>query len=84
MGARYRQDDTSATYKYRVTHCTSGHTHTVHIHGSELTIGNVYYIQFENTNHNGCYTVTQVHSGEGLHIDSVSVYADCTACIAAN
>ena len=78
------KEDTNGAYKYKITHCTTGHHHNVHIHGTELTIGNVYYFVFENSHHNGCYTVTEAHTGEGLHINSVSVYADCTACIAAN
>lgn len=78
------KEDTLTAYKYKITNCTTGHHHNVHIHGTELTIGNVYYFVYENTHHNGCYTVTETISGDGLHIDSVSLYADCTACIAAN
>ncbi len=75
---------TPTTYKYRLTKCVTGHNRIAHIVGTELTVGSVYYFNFENTNHNGCYTVTEVHTGSGQLINSVSVYADCTSCIAAN
>jgi len=76
--------DVSSAYKYKITHCSTGHHHNVHIHGTELIVGNVYYFDFANAHHNGCYTVTETISGSGLHIDSVVNYVDCAACIAAN
>ena len=81
---RTSKHPTEDAYKYRITNCATSHTHIVHIHGSELIVGSVYYFNFENTNHNGCYTVTEAHAGEGLHINSVVAYVDCAACIAAN
>ena len=72
------------TYKYRLTKCVTGSNLIAHVVGTELTVGNVYYLVFENTTHNGCYTVTEVHSGSGQQINTVNLYADCTACIAAN
>ena len=78
------KEDTTATYKYRLTKCVTEQNRIAHIIGTELTIGNVYYFEFDNATHNGCYTVTEAHSGSGQLINSVSVYADCTSCIAAN
>jgi len=78
------QGSTEFTYKYRLTKCVTGSNLIAHVVGTELTVGNVYYLVFENTTHNGCYTVTEVHSGSGQQINTVNLYADCTACIAAN
>ncbi len=72
------------TYKYRLTKCDSGQNRIAHIVGTELTVGNIYYCNFENATHNGCYTVTETHSGSGQLINSVADYVDCAACIAAN
>ena len=71
---------TEYTYQYRLTKCTTGGNLISHIVGTELTVGNVYYLVFENTTHNGCYTVTEAHNGSGQLINTVQLYADCTAC----
>tara|TARA_Y100000389_G_scaffold205089_1_gene262991 strand:- start:11170 stop:11523 length:354 start_codon:yes stop_codon:yes gene_type:complete len=69
---------------YKVQRCGHNMKKEVHLHDRTLIVGNVYYLNFENTGHSNCYTVlSEVPSGEH-HIDSETVYADCDACIADN
>jgi hypothetical protein len=69
---------------YRIQRCSDSHVSHVHIHDSQLTVGQTYYFTLEN-NHNGCYTVLDTHHSEGIHINTVSVaYSDCTECENAN
>ena len=68
------------TYKYRLTKCVTEKNKIAHIIGTELTIGSVYYFSFDNSNFDGCYTVTEAHNGSGQLINTVQLYADCTAC----
>ena len=78
------KEDTTGAYKYKARHCKLNHEIHLHIHESELTIGNVYFITFDNTHHNGCYTILSTETKDGNHVKTVNLYADCTACIAAN
>jgi len=72
------------TYKYRLTKCVTEQNRIAHIIGTELNVGNVYYFSFDNSNFDGCYTVTEAHTGSGQLVNSVVAYVDCDACIAAN
>ena len=67
-------------YKYLATRCSDSHVSHVHIHGTELIVGKTYYLTLEN-GHNNCYTITQTHHSEGIHIISTSIpYNDCASC----
>ena len=68
--------------RYLVERCDNGHTHHVHIDGSSLVVGNVYYMNFANSHHNGCYTILSEGGGAGLLLNSVDLYADCDTCLA--
>jgi hypothetical protein len=69
---------------YRVEACADQHTHNVHIHGTTLEVGQVYYLELEN-NHNACYKILSRRNSEGIHIESASIaYVDCATCTAAN
>lgn len=67
-------------YKYVATRCSDSHVSHVHIHGTELLVGKTYYLTLEN-GQNNCYTITQTHHSEGIHINSISVpYNNCSSC----
>lgn len=68
--------------KYLVKKCIDDHTHHVHIHDATLTIGAVYFMNYANDHHNGCYSVVEEVEGGGLHLESVDLYADCATCLA--
>ena len=70
--------------KYKITHCDTGQHHNIHIHDTTLVLNNVYFFYFENTHHNGCYTVTEVRNSEGLHVNTVELYVDCATCLTAH
>ena len=71
-------------YGYEVESCSDQHTHNVHTHNTELTVGSVYYLTLEN-HHDECYKILSSRNSEGIHINTVSsVYVDCATCIAAN
>lgn len=75
---------TGVWYGYNVTACSDQHTHHVHIHDTQLTVGKTYYLTLEN-NHNECYTIDSTSHAEGIHVNSASVlYDDCAECEAAN
>jgi hypothetical protein len=65
---------------YKVQHCENSREHNIHLHEGTLVIGAVYYIRFQNPNHDGCHTVVSAGNGQGLHINSVTLYSDCTDC----
>ena len=67
---------------YRIAGCSDAHEHNVHFHGT-LTVGSVYYIVLEN-GHAGCHTVPEERGSEGIHINTATLYNDCSACTAAN
>ena len=54
----------------------------MHIHDATLTIGAVYFMNYANAHHNGCYSVIEEVDGGGLHLESVDLYADCDTCLA--
>lgn len=66
--------------KYIVQHCENSKQHHVHIVGTTLTLGSVYYFNFQNSHHDGCHTVISETSGGGLNILSATLYTDCTDC----
>ena len=68
--------------RYLVERCEDGHSQYVHIDGSSLVVGNVYYLSFANSHHNGCHTVLSEGGGAGLLLQSVDLYADCDTCLA--
>ena len=67
---------------YRIAGCSDAHEHNVHYHGT-LTVGAVYYIELEN-GHTGCHTILEERNHEGIHINTATLYSDCSECIAAN
>jgi hypothetical protein len=67
---------------YRLERCSDLHQNNAHYHGT-LTIGAVYYMELEN-GHNSCYKVLEERTSEGIHINSIVLYNDCSECIAAN
>jgi len=69
---------------YKVQRCGHNMKKEVHLHDRTLVVGNVYYLNFENTGHSNCYTVLSEVSSGDHHIESETVYADCDACIVAN
>ena len=71
-------------YYYRVQRCGHSMHKEIHLHDTELIVGNVYYLEFENSGHSNCYTVLNVASSGEHHINSATLYNDCTACLAAN
>ena len=71
-------------YYYRVQRCGHSMKKEIHLHGTELVVGNVYYLQFENSGHSNCYTVLNVAASGEHHVESSTLYDDCDACIAAN
>jgi hypothetical protein len=71
-------------YYYRVQRCDHSMRKEIHLHDTELVVGNVYYLEFENSGHSNCYTVLNVSSSGEHHIESATLYNDCDACSAAN
>ncbi len=71
-------------YYYRVQRCSHSEHKEIHLHDTQLVVGNVYYLHFENSGHSNCYTVLNVSSSGEHHIDTATLYNDCTACLAAN
>ena len=69
---------------YRVQRCGHSMHKEIHLHDRTLTVGGVYYMNFENANHSNCYTVLNISSSGDHHIESETVYVDCDACTAAN
>lgn len=68
-------------YSYKVTSCTNGHHHNIHVHDHELIIGKVYHFEYANHHHSGCYTVTEEHGHEGEHAAVVSgPWDSCAQC----
>jgi len=78
------QTPSAGEYGYRVQKC--GHSQKKHFYGStQLVVGNVYYINADHDNHDGCYTVlSQDQNAHGHHFSAVTLYNDCAACQAAN
>lgn len=66
--------------QYRVRHCENSKEHNIHVHSGSLTIGAVYYINFQNPNHDGCHEVISAATGAGLHVLSTTLYTDCADC----
>jgi len=71
-------------YYYRVQRCGHSMKKEIHLHDTELIVGNVYYLDFENSGHSNCYTVLNIASSGEHHINSATLYSDCTTCIDAN
>ena len=69
---------------YKVQRCGHSMKKKVHLHNRTLVVGNVYYLNFEQSGHSNCYTVLSVVSSGEHHIESETVYVDCDTCIAAN
>ena len=65
--------------KYLVQHCENSKQHHVHL-SDTLTEGSVYYLRFQNPNHDGCHTVISTTSGGGLNVLSATLYSDCSDC----
>jgi len=72
------------TYYYKLQRCGHSQHKEIYIDDVQLTVNSVYYFNFSNTNHNGCYTVTHIKTSADQKVNSVVSYNDCTACIAAN
>ena len=69
-------------YPYKVTSCSDGHKHNIHVHDTPLIVGKVYNLQFANHHHDGCYTITAEHHHEALHAWPVSgPYDTCGECV---
>jgi len=66
--------------KYKVQHCSSSVQRNIHIHEGTLSISGVYYLRFHNSNYDGCYTVLSTIDSSGLHVNSATLYSDCTDC----
>ena len=47
-------------YYYKVQRCGHSMQKEIHLHNQQLVVGNVYYLEFENTGHSNCYTVLEV------------------------
>ena len=75
---------THTTYYYKLQKCGHSSHKEIYIVDTELTIGNIYYFNFSNTNHSGCYTVTHTRTSAEHKVNSVVSYSDCAACISAN
>ena len=72
------------TSKYKVQHCSSSVERNIHIHEGTLNIGAVYYLRFHNSNYDGCYAILSTINSSGLHVNSFTLYSDCTDCQNAN
>ena len=70
----------NGAHRYIVQHCENSKQHHVHIEGTTLTLGAVYYFRFQNSHHDGCHTVISDTQGGGLNILSAELYSDCTDC----
>ena len=75
---------TTTTYYYKIQKCGHSSKKEIYINDVELTVNSVYYFNFVNAHHNGCYTVTHTRTSGDQKINSVVAYNDCTACLAAN
>mgnify|MGYP003669751180 CR=1 FL=1 len=75
---------THTTYYYKLQKCGHSSHKEIYIVDTELTINNIYYFNFSNTNHSGCYTVTHARTSAEHKVNSVVSYSDCAACISAN
>lgn len=84
IGNITKEVHTGVVNYYKVQRCGHSMHKEIHLHDRTLTAGNVYYLNFENTNHSNCYTVLHSVSSGEHHIESETVYVDCDACIAAN
>ena len=71
-------------YYYRVQRCGHNMKKEIYLHDTQLVVGNVYYLEFENSGHSNCYTVLNVSASGQHHIESATLYDDCDACNAAN
>lgn len=74
----------TVTYYYKIQLCGHSQSKEIYIEDVELTLNNVYYFNFANNGHSGCYTVTAVRQSGEHKINSVTSYNDCAACISAN
>ena len=74
----------TTTYYYKLQKCGHSSQKEIYIEGVELTVNNIYYFDFVNGNHNGCYTVTHTRTSGDQKVNSVVAYNDCDDCIAAN
>ena len=74
----------TTTYYYKIQKCGHSSQKEIYIIDVELTLNNVYYFNFVNAHHNGCYTVSEVKTSGDQKINSVTAYNDCDACIAVN
>jgi hypothetical protein len=72
------------SFMYRVEFCADGHKHNVWSDTISLVVGNTYNLILKNSHHTGCYTVLRTTTEVGLEIESVTLYDNCTACLAAN
>tara|TARA_R110002072_G_scaffold93442_2_gene207072 strand:- start:3891 stop:4265 length:375 start_codon:yes stop_codon:yes gene_type:complete len=75
---------THTTYYYKLQKCGHSSHKEIYIQDTELIVGNVYYFNFGNTVHSGCYTVTHVRTSAEHKVNSVVSYSDCDACTSAN
>jgi len=66
--------------KYILEHCENSKRYNVHIEGETLTLNSVYFVKFQNSNYDGCYTVSSDTSSGGLKILSATLYSDCADC----
>ncbi len=71
-------------YYYKVQRCGHSMHKEIHLHNQQLVVGNVYYLEFENTGHSNCYTVLEVKTSGEQHVDTATLYNDCTACLTAH
>jgi len=74
---------TSVTRYYTATNCNGGTKH-IHTHDLELTVNNVYYLEFVHHNHTDCYTITATRNNGNFEISKATAYNNCTICQAAN
>ena len=74
----------TTTYYYKLQKCGHSSQKEIYIEGVELTVNDVYYFDFTNANHSGCYTVTHTRTSGDQKINSVGAYNDCDTCLAAN
>lgn len=72
------------SFMYRVEFCADGHKHNIWSDTISLVAGNTYKLILKNSHHTGCYTVLRTTTEVGLEIESVTLYDNCTACLAAN
>jgi hypothetical protein len=69
------------TNPYRIQHCDTGSFHNAHIHDDvTLNVGSVHYLTFSQSHHDGCYTITEINTSNGLEILTAGLYRDCAAC----